>query len=179
MDKEKLKEEAAETLHLLWAAERRGEDVSVLLRNLKRKYGLTPEKANELKAKYYSLISGGPTYRFEAMKKGLVVAIAVKEPVHSVYLQLTAERTTLREAGMWDAAEVRIRAVDQNGNALPYAGDALRLEAEGAVGIIGPDCIPLRGGAAGVWVRTLGEKGEGTLRIRGFGPEREVRFTVE
>ena len=179
MDKEKLKSEAAESLHLLWAAERRGEDTSVLLRTLKRKFGVTQEKANELKARYYSLISGGPAYRFEAMKKGLVVAIAVKEPVHSVYLQLLAERTALRESGMWDAAEVRIRAVDQNGNLLPYAGDALSLEAEGAVEIIGPETIPLRGGAAGVWVRTTGEKGEGVLRIRGFGPEKEVRFTVE
>ncbi len=179
MEKEKLKSEAAESLHLLWAAERRGEDTSVLLRSLKRKFGVTQEKANELKARYYGLISGGPAYRFEAMKKGLVVAIAVKEPVHSVYLQLLAERTALRESGMWDAAEVRIRAVDQNGNLLPYAGDALSLEAEGAVEIIGPETIPLRGGAAGVWVRTTGEKGEGVLRIRGFGPEKEVRFTVE
>ena len=179
MEKEKLKSEAAESLHLLWAAERRGEDTSVLLRSLKRKFGVTQEKANELKGRYYSLISGGPAYRFEAMKKGLVVAIAVKEPVHSVYLQLLAERTALRESGMWDAAEVRIRAVDQNGNLLPYAGDALSLEAEGAVEIIGPETIPLRGGAAGVWVRTTGEKGEGVLRILGFGPEKEVRFTVE
>ena len=179
MEKEKLKSEAAEALHLLWAAQRRGEDTSVLLRTLKRKYGVTPERANELKNRYYSLISGGPTYRFEAMKKGLVTAQVTKEPVHSVSLQLLADRTTLREEGMWDAAEVRIRAVDQNGNGLPYAGDALCLEAEGAVALIGPACVPLRGGAAGVWVRTTGAKGEGVLRIRGFGPEREVRFTVE
>ena len=113
------------------------------------------------------------------MKKGLVLAKITKEPVHSVSLELKAERTALREEGMWDAEEVRIRAVDQNGNLLPFAGDALRLEAEGAVELIGPDCIPLRGGAAGVWVRTTGRKGEGCLHIRGFGPEKEVRFTVE
>ena len=179
MEKEKLKNEAAELLHLLWAAEKRGEETSVLLRSLKRRYGVTAERAKELKLRYYSPISGGPTYRFDAMKKGLVLAKITKEPVHSVSLELKAERTALREEGMWDAEEVRIRAVDQNGNLLPFAGDALRLEAEGAVELIGPDCIPLRGGAAGVWVRTTGRKGEGCLHIRGFGPEKEVRFTVE
>ena len=179
MEKEKLSVEAAETLHLLWAAQRRGEDTAVLLRSLKRKYGVTSQRAEELKMRYYSLRSGGPVYRFDAIKKGLTVASCVKEPVHSVSLRLLPERTTLREAGMWDAAEVRIRAEDQNGNLLPYAGDALRFEAEGAVGLIGPDCVPLRGGAVGVWVRTTGRKGEGTLRVLGFGPEREVRFTVE
>ena len=80
---------------------------------------------------------------------------------------------------MWDALEVRIRAEDQNGNLLPYASDALRLELEGPLELIGPDCIPLRGGAAGVWLRTTGEKGRGVLRVRGFGPERELEFTVE
>ncbi len=179
MEKEGLKSEAAELLHLLWAAEKRGEDVSTLLRNLKRHYGVTRERADELKGRYYGPLAGGPEYRFEAMKKGLVTARAVKEPVHSVSLRLLAERTVLREEGMWDALEVRIRAEDQNGNLLPYASDALRLELEGPLELIGPDCVPLRGGAAGVWLRTTGEKGRGVLRVRGFGPERELEFTVE
>ena len=60
-----------------------------------------------------------------------------------------------------------------------YAADALRLEVEGPLELIGPDCVPLRGGAAGVWLRSTGEKGEGKLRVRGLGPERELAFTVE
>ena len=179
MEKEGLSPEAAEHVHLLWAAEKRGEDVSTLLRNLKRKYGVTKERAEQLKARYYAPLAGGPVYRFEAMKKGLVAASVVKEPVHSVSFRLLADRTTLQEEGMWDAAEVRIRAVDQNDNLLVYASDALHLEVEGPLEIIGPDCIPLRGGAAGVWLRTVGQKGRALLRVRAFGQEKELEFTVE
>jgi beta-galactosidase len=179
MEKEKLKSEAAEELHRLWAAEKRGEDAAALLRSLKRKFGVTAEQAAQLKQKYYGPRSGGPAYRFEAMKKGLAAASRVLEPVHSVSLRVLPERTELREEGMWDALEVRLLAEDQNGNRLPYASDALTLETEGPIGIIGPACVPLRGGAAGVWIRSLGEKGESLLRIRGFGPDRELRITVE
>ena len=56
---------------------------------------------------------------------------------------------------------------------------ALKLEAEGPLEIIGPDCIPLRGGTAGVWVRTVGEKGGGLLRVRGLGQVKELALTVE
>ncbi len=179
MEKEGLTSEAAELVHLLWASEKRGEDTSAHLRNLKRRFGVTKERAEQLKARYYAPLAGGPVYRFEAMKKGLVAASAVKEPVHSVSLRLLAEGETLCEKGMWDALEVRIRAEDQNGNLLVYASDALRLETEGPLEIIGPDCIPLRGGAAGVWVRSVGEKGGGLLRVRGLGQVKELALTVE
>ena len=178
-EQEGLKGEAAELLHLLWAAERRGEDTGVLLRSLKRKYGVTAQRAEELKNRYYGPRSGGPTYRFEAVKKGLVTSRAVKEPVHAISLRLVPDRTVLREEGMWDSLEVRILAEDQNGNRLPYASDALQLETEGPVEILGPRCIPLRGGAAGVWLRSTGEKGKGLLRVRGFGPARELEITAE
>ena len=178
-EKEKLPAEAAELLHLLWAAEKRGEDTSVLLRSLKRKHGVTRERAEALKERYCAPLAGGPAYGFEAVKKGLSVAKAVKEPMHSVSLALVPDRRTLHEEGMWDALEVRILAKDQNGNTLPYASDALKLEVEGPLELIGPDCVPLRGGAAGVWLRSTGLRGKGTLRVRGFGPDREVEITVE
>ena len=80
---------------------------------------------------------------------------------------------------MWASAEVRITAVDQHGNRLWYAGDPLLLETEGPLEIIGPKVTSLRGGAAGVWLRTTGEKGEATLRVAGLGPRQEVGFRVE
>ena len=178
-EKEKLSPEAAALLREYWAAQGRDGETGTALRTLKRKWGITPEKADELRARRAWPRSGGPVYRFEAVKDGKVVKTVVCESVHSVSLRLEADAAALREEGSWTACEVRITAVDQNGNRLWYAADALRLEAEGPLELIGPDCVPLRGGAAGVWLRSTGEKGEGKLRVRGLGPERELTFTVE
>ncbi len=179
MEKEGLKSETAEALHLLWAAEKRGKDTASQLRSLKRRFGVTAERAAELRRRFCEPVSGGPVYRFEAVKKGAVTAVRVLEPVHSVTLRLLPERTTLREEGMWDALEVRILAEDQNGNRLVYASDALSLETEGPLELIGPETIPLRGGAAGVWLRSTGEKGKGLLRVRGLGQARELGISAE
>ena len=178
-EKERLPQEAADRLRELWEARRRGDDTGVLLRNLKRKWGITTQRCNELEELYARPLSGGPSYRFEAVRGGKITAFLVREPVKSVGLRLETDRQTLREDGMWTAAEVRITAVDQNGNRLWYAAEPLQLELTGPMELIGPACIPLRGGAAGVWLRTTGEAGEACLRVRGFGPERELSFTVE
>jgi len=178
-EREKLSPEVAQLLHELWEAQRLDLETASLLRTLKRRWGVTAEKAAELKYRCAQPISGGPTYRFEAVKDGKVAKEIVREPVHSVSLQLDAPERTLREDGSWTAAEVRIIAADQNGCRLWFASDALTLETEGPLEIMGPSCIPLRGGAAGVWLRSTGEKGEALLRVRGFGPEQTVSFTVE
>ena len=178
-ERENLPKEAADRLRELWKARHRGDDIGVLVRNLKRKWGLTPRQCAELEEAYARPVSGGPSYRFEAVRGGEIVATAIREPVQTVGLRLEADRLTLREEGMWTAAEVRITAVDQNGNRLWYASEPLQLELSGPLELIGPACIPLRGGAAGVWLRTTGEKGEALLTVRGFGPEQALTFTVE
>lgn len=178
-EREKLSPEAAQLLHELWESQRLDLETASLLRTLKRKWGVTAEKAAELKYRCAQPISGGPVYRFEAVKDGKVAKEILREPVHSVSLALDAPERSLKEDGSWTAAEVRITAVDQNGCRLWYASDALTLETEGPLEILGPSCIPLRGGAAGVWLRSTGEVGEALLRVRGFGPEQTVSFTVE
>ncbi len=178
LEKEHLDPEAGKLLHELWAAGGDA-DSSVLLRTLKRKYGITPETAWALRDRYAPFLSGGPLYRFEALRDGTVAAAVELEPVKSVSLRLDAPERSLREEGMWTAAEVRITAVDQHGNRLWYAGDPLLLETEGPLEIIGPRLTALRGGAAGVWLRSTGEKGSGRLRVLGPGPARELEFTVE
>ena len=49
----------------------------------------------------------------------------------------------------WDCAAVSLRAIDQNGNLLPYCSEAVQLSVEGPVEILGPSVVPLRGGMAG------------------------------
>ena len=178
-EKEKLPREAVDRLRELWEARQRNADTGVLQRNLKRKWNLSPQRCAELEELYARPVSGGPAYRFEAVRDGKAAASVVCEPVKTVNLRLQADRLVLREEGMWTAAEVRITAVDQNGNRLWYASEPLMLELTGPLALIGPACIPLRGGAAGVWLKTTGEKGEACLRVRGFGPEQTIAFQVE
>ena len=80
-------------------------------------------------------------------------------------LETKVSHTDLHEAGSYDVAAVRIRAVDENGNLLPYSNDALKVTAEGPVELIGPDLFALRGGMAGFYVKTTGEKGAAKVKI--------------
>ncbi len=119
------------------------------------------------------------TFRFEAVRDGQVVKTVVKSPATGLRIEAKASHTELREGETYDVAAVRIRAVDQNGNLLPFAADPVTFTAEGAIEIIGPHTVPLRGGYAGTYVKTTGETGTGTLRISCRGEDLpEVIFTV-
>ena len=125
---------------------------------------------NDLLRMYYKYIGvlGGPahTYRFEAVWHGRVVRTVIKEPVRSVRLECTVLNPVLTDGPTWDCAAVRLRAIDQNGNLLPYCGEAVCLETEGPVRVIGPHVVPLRGGMAGTYLATTGEVGHAVLRCR-------------
>ena len=90
--------------------------------------------------------------------------------------------TELDATRSYDVASVRIRAVDQNGNVIPYFSEPVRLKAEGAVELIGPRHVPFRGGMTGCYVKTV--KGQGTsgkLIIKadvGKKIKKEIIFTV-
>ena len=79
---------------------------------------------------YYKYIGvlGGPSavYRFEAVWHGRAVRTVVKEPVQRVRLECTAPSQLLTDGPTWDCAPVSLRAIDQNGNLLPYCGEAVQ-----------------------------------------------------
>ena len=104
-------------------------------------------------------------YRFDAILNGEVVKSVTKTPMSKMSLETEVSHTDLHEATSYDVAAVRIRAVDENGNLLPYSNDAIKVSAEGPVEFIGPDIFSLRGGMAGFYVKTTGEKGRAKVRI--------------
>ena len=83
----------------------------------------------------------------------------MKEPVQSVRLECTVHNPILTDGPTWDCAAVGLRAIDQNGNLLPYCGEAVQLSVEGPLRILGPSVVPLRGGMAGTYLATTGEAG--------------------
>ena len=127
---------------------------------------------NELVQLYYKYIGvlGSPAaaYSFEAVWHG-----------RSVRLECTVHIPILTDGPTWDCAAVSLRAIDQNGNLLPYCGEAVQLSVEGPLRILGPSVVPLRGGMAGTYLATTGEAGPAKLHCRMEGAlDTEVSLTI-
>ena len=118
---------------------------------------------------YYKYIGGwgGQTtaFRFEAIRNGKVVKAIIRKPSGQPKLLILADTAQLTEAESYDVAAVRLRAVDEWGNLLPYCQLPVTLKTEGAIELIGPSVISLQGGMGGTYVRTVGSSGEGTLSL--------------
>ena len=139
--------------------------------------------AQELLRMYYKYIGvlGSPTsvYRFEAVWHGRAVKTVIREPVQSVRLECTVHNPILTDGPTWDCAAVSLRAIDQNGNLLPYCGEAVQLSVEGPLRLLGPSVVPLRGGMAGTYLATTGEAGPAKLHCRMEGAlDTEVSLTI-
>ncbi len=121
-----------------------------------------------------------PHYEFEAVKEGSVIAGVTKEPVTEARLTAMADTACLHEEGTYDVGTIRIRAVDQNGNLLPYCMEAVQATVEGPLEVIGPAIFPLRGGMGGTYVRTTGQTGGAAiiLSTESLG-EVCLRFVIE
>ena len=105
------------------------------------------------------------SYRFEAIKNGEVVKTVIKEPMRKPELAVKVSHTKLHEGSTYDVAAIRIRAVDENENLLPFYQEPIRVETEGPIEIIGGDLISLKGGMGGLYIKTIGEKGNAKVRI--------------
>ena len=118
-------------------------------------------------------------YRFDAVKDGKVVKSVSKTPFTSLSLRVIPSATELREGATYDVAAVRITAIDQNGNPLPFLHEAVTAEITGAADIIGPKTVMLRGGSGGTYIKSIGKSGEATLTLR-YGKicETSVTFTL-
>ena len=70
-------------------------------------------------------------------------------------------------------------ASDQNGHVLPYYNDPYTVEASGSIEIIGPHILSFMGGYSGVYVKSNGKKGKGTLKILSPLGTQEITFNVK
>ena len=129
-------------------------------------YRMSINQIVDLYTKYVGDWGGKSTvYRFDAIRDGKVVKTVTKTPMNKMHLEINAPYTVLSEKTSYDVSVVRVRALDENGNILPYCNEALKLEVEGPIEIIGTDMISLRGGMSAFYVKTIGEKGKAKVRI--------------
>jgi len=90
------------------------------------------------------------------------------KPVAEVHLSGNPIPTTLEVqvddlellADEKDATRVIVRALDQAGRLLPFLDDTVSVEVTGAAKLLGPDILLFKGGIAGFWVETTGERGD-------------------
>ncbi|MBQ9392650.1 MAG: glycoside hydrolase family 2 protein [Oscillospiraceae bacterium] len=143
-------------------------------------YRMTFQDAYRLYGKYIGNWGGmAPSFRFEAVKDGKVVKTVEKAPVSCVSLRVQADHTELRDGRTYDVASLRLTACDGGGERLPFFNEAVALETEGPIELIGPATAQLRGGIGGTYVKTTGESGPAALTLRcGHAPPVRIEFTV-
>ena len=148
---------------------------------LMARYGMRFEDAYALYGKYVGNWGDAATaFRFEAVKDGKAVKTVCKTPMTGLRLEAKPSAAALREGATYDAALVRLRMTDGNGNVTPFWHGAVTLSAKGPIEVIGPKRATLRGGCGGVLLRTTGGAGEAVLRLETEQTEPvELRFTIE
>ena len=130
------------------------------------KYGMKYEDAVKLYGKYIANWGGEATvWRLIAVKDGMVAATYTCSPGSRLHLEVIPSHTNLRETASYDMASLRIRILDENGNAAPYAQLPVRLSLEGEAQLVGPSVVTAEGGMTGTYVKTVGRSGEARLTI--------------
>ena len=177
---------AAQVKSLLQALGKRGSASLPPLEMLKglavlKRWNMSKEDVAALFGKYVGNWGGEATvWRFDGKKDGRVVVSRICSPGKTLHLEARASAAKLREGDRYDMAAVRIRVLDENGNLASYAQLPIRLRAEGAIALDGPELLCAEGGSTGCYVRTVGESGEGLLTLEtGQTEPVTLRFTVD
>ena len=129
----------------------------------------------ELYGRYVSNWGGEATvWRFDAVKNGEVVKSVIKMPGQQVQLEISVSSTHLTEGDTYDAAAVRIRALDGHGNPAVYWQEPIALRCDEGLEIIGPHVISLKGGSGGTYVKTCGVSGNARLYVGSIAIDFEI-----
>ena len=145
---------------------------------LMAKYEVGMEEGTRLFGKYVSSWGVRSTvWRFEAVKDGEVVAAVTMAPSVKLHLEVRVSakalpdgRYELKTQDTWDAAAIRVRVLDENGNIAPYAQLPVRFTLTGEAERLGPETVTAEGGMCGTYVRTVpGKSGEAQLIVSAEG----------
>lgn len=129
----------------------------------------------ELYGKYIGNWGGEATkWRFDAVKGGKLICSVTRSPGQRVHLEVSTSKTQLCEGDTYDAAAVRIRAVDEHGNLAPYWQEPVILKCSGPIMLIGPEIISLKGGSGGCYMKTCGSSGSAELCVNDI----KIKFEI-
>ncbi len=129
-------------------------------------YGMKISNIVDLYTKYAGDWGGVSTvYRFDAIVDGEVVKSVTKAPMNYGGLTVKVYKNLLTERESYDVTALRISAIDENGNTLYFSGEPLTVTTEGPIELIGPHIVPLRGGMAGVYIKSTGKAGRASVTV--------------
>ena len=129
-------------------------------------YHMNMGEAQKLYEKYIGDWGGkSKAYRFDAIRNGKVVKSVTKTPMTKLSLAAEASADGLYEGHTYDVMEIRVRAVDENGNTLSFMNEPLFIQAEGPVEIIGPHLVSFEGGQTGLYVKSAGISGRAKITL--------------
>ena len=130
------------------------------------KYKLSMADGVALYGKYVGNWGGEATrWRFEGWKNGEKTCERLCAPGKLLHLELTPSTLRLSERQSWDAAAVRIRIADEQGNTASYAQLPVRLSISGDAELIGPETVTAEGGMCGTYIRSTGRAGRARLVV--------------
>lgn len=75
-----------------------------------------------------------------------------------------------------------IKAIDQQGNILPYINGSIHITLQGDIEVIGSKHISLIGGSIAFWIKTLGDYTKESAKIKissSFGIEKEITVKLK
>lgn len=121
---------------------------------------------------------GGSTYVFEGCIDDKAVLAVTKGQPRQTILSAAADDPVLVPKDTYEATRILVRLHDEFGNDLPYAADVLDVKTTEELALLGPAKTALIGGSVGVYVRTAGPKGTGTVTISCPGHP-DLRVAIE
>ncbi len=130
------------------------------------RYKMKFDDAYMLFGKYIGNWGGKVTqFRFEGIRSGEVVKTVIKSPMSKLCLKTDVSSNELVEDGTYDVASIRVRVTDEYGNVMPFYNRQAAVEVTGDIEIMGPSSVDINGGMGGVYIRTTGKEGSGTVKI--------------
>lgn len=125
-------------------------------------YRMGKEEIADLYDRY---ISAGHTWRFEAIRNGVVSKKLLLAPGKNMFLRTDISSQNLIERHGYDVVAVRVRITDDSSRILQHYAESLRVQIEGPLALIGPGLIPFRGGMCGLYVRSIGQEGQANVYL--------------
>lgn len=149
---------------LLMKVNRNGANLGLLdtlkMSKLFWKYKMNRRDAEDLYTKYFGGWGGTATnYYFEGYIREKCVLTRTVSQVMKPRLMMVIDESQLIEDITYDTTRIILKLVDDNGNDIIYANDAITIETNGPIEVIGHNVLSLIGGSIGFWVKTTGEGG--------------------
>lgn len=130
------------------------------------RYKMKFDDAYMLFGKYIGNWGGKVTkFRFDGIKNGEVVKTVIKSAMTESKLIVDVSSNELIEGATYDVTAIRIKVTDENGNVLSFYNKPAVIETLGPVEILGPALADINGGMGGVYIRSIGEAGNATVKI--------------